>query len=142
MDRDEPRSQSQSKTRMVVDQTKVRQIGEERLGEDNKSDGYMQVEISLAMEKVLDNSVHSTDNISERVRYEPKTPNDTEQVKSQVHEEHESDKRKYTDDYGKEFDAWIISDDGRRTRSHTNESYSSVLESDEKHSTTRLIDVK
>lgn len=66
-----------------------------------------------------------------RIQYQPGRLNEQKQ-RERYHEQ-----REYFDEHRQDSDEWVSSGDGGRTRSHTDESYGSLLESSEKRMGTR-----
>uniref|UniRef100_A0A915AFF8 Intermediate filament protein n=1 Tax=Parascaris univalens TaxID=6257 RepID=A0A915AFF8_PARUN len=91
------RSRSHSRSRMVIERTEVK-------SGNAAGGGYMQVEISMAMETMLDNSAPPPYHMPIRVDYSPT-----------VHAEYVAD-----------AEEWAAN--GKRSRAHTNESLGSVTE--------------
>ncbi|VIO90172.1 Uncharacterized protein BM_BM12386 [Brugia malayi] len=125
------RSQSRTRNRMVVERTEIRQDYDKCVndGDNSRGGGYMQVEISMAVETILDDSTPSHYGRPIKVHCEPKIIDEHVQqreLRERYREQREERQREYMNDQ------WISSGSSDRMGYQINENYRNIVENDGK----------
>ncbi|KAL4001707.1 hypothetical protein ACH3XW_0375 [Acanthocheilonema viteae] len=128
---------SRSRNRMVVERTEVRQGCDSSINDLNNNGRYMQVEISMAVETMLDHSaIPSHYGRSVEVQYEPEVIG--EQLhRKELRERYREHREEHQREYERQKSEWISSTGGERAGYPINEGYGNIMDSDEKRTEVR-----
>uniref|UniRef100_A0A915Q029 Uncharacterized protein n=1 Tax=Setaria digitata TaxID=48799 RepID=A0A915Q029_9BILA len=133
--RDEQCPSSRNRNRMVVERTEIRQSGDNVISDGDSNGGYMQVEISMAVETMLDDSVNPYNRKSMKTQCEPGLIND-QLDRKELHRNYQENQngyqRGYIGDRQKDSDDWISPSIGERLGYRFSDSYRSIPNNDEK----------
>ncbi|MCP9258614.1 hypothetical protein DINM_001632 [Dirofilaria immitis] len=133
--RNEQRSRSRSRNRMIVERTKVRKGCDNCIGDGINNGGYMQVEISMAVETTLNDSAIPYYEKPIKIQCEPIII-DEQSHRKERHDYYRENREEHQLGYiGKRMensDEWISPISGDHIRYRINENYGSVVNDGEK----------